>query len=173
MAVSKAWKRLLESSPYLWTTFDTSNARRAVGIHALKTHLRRSKYTLNKAVIAGKADFDASKLRYLARTCTQLHSLEMSGSFVIGDSLLSALPLATNLSSLVVNNSTSPKVMLQALQICHKTLTKAVFTFLHGRLDASQKWPTMESLECLDLRVPKGNAILADLVRPYFKDMQS
>ena len=131
-------------------------------------HLRRSKYTLDKAIIAWRADFDASKMAFLTRTCKQLRHLEMPDSSVTGDSLISALPLAQNLSTLIIGGGclTSVKVILQTLTICQKTLVMAVFANVQGSLDPKETWPMLESLEHLDLRVIESPRHSFNLVCP-------
>lgn len=166
LAVSKQWKYLLESSHKLWTTFDTTTALRPVSLHALKMHLRRSQYTLDKAIIGWRADFDASKMAFLTRTCKELRHLELPDSSVTGDSLIGALPLAQNLSTLIIggNGLTSVTVMLQALTTCQKTLVMAVFPGVKASITPKEAWPMLESLEHLEIRVFESNHHIFELV---------
>lgn len=64
LRVSKAWKKLLEGSHKLWTTFDTTNARRPVGrqpyfifliliVLSLGTNLKQVKM-LSKSIFAAQ-----------------------------------------------------------------------------------------------------------------------
>src|SRR6266496_6029777 len=102
LGVSLSWKRLLESSHKLWTTFDTTSARKPISKSSLRLHLRRSNYTLDRAIITTKARFDLEKMKYLTRTCKKLKYLEMRGSGIIGESLTSALPEARSLEKIIV-----------------------------------------------------------------------
>jgi F-box/TPR repeat protein Pof3 len=159
LAVSPPWKRLLESSHKLWTTFDTSRARKPVTKHSLRLHLCRSNYTLNSAIISMGAKFDEDKLTYLTKTCKQLKRLEIKGNGVIGDSLVAALPLARNLSCLTVCVHIHLGVLLLSLETCQKTLVEAAFTniqVLRPSMNSSQwpKWPRLESLKSLVLEAP-------------------
>ena len=168
LAVSKPWKSLLEASPKLWTTFDTRATRRPVSLHSLKMHLRRSKYTLNKAIINWRAKFDGAKMEYLMRTCKQLRHLEMDGSGgVIGDSLTNAIPLAQNLRTLTVSGTChiTPKAMLLALTTCQKTLVSGVFLVAEGKIDRDDPWPRLESMESFELRVAQKYGRNFDPVR--------
>jgi hypothetical protein len=156
LAVSRGWKSLLESSPALWITFDTRTTRRPISKHSLQMHLRRSKYMLDKVIINLAAHFDASKMAYLTRTCKALQHLEMHMINPVGDSLISALPLAQNLRTLFIAEDCviSPTVMFQALNVCRNTLERALFWGVRGRVNvnADDLWPMLESLKCLDLR---------------------
>ena len=168
LAVSRPWKRLLESSHKLWTTFDTSSARKSVSKKSLKAHLRRSHYTLNSAIISMRAQFDTDKLTYLTNTCKHLKRLEIKGSGVIGDSLTVALPLAQNLSSITVSVGVEigPSAIQSCLESCKKTLVEA--KFLHIRLSrpwvSAGLWPRLESLRTLELRAFDGPSQTIELV---------
>jgi F-box/TPR repeat protein Pof3 len=164
--VSKSWKRLLESSHKLWTTFDTRSTRKSVSLTALKLHLRRSNYSLDKAVISTKAKFDVPRMQYLTRTCHKLKYLEICGSGVIGDSLTAALPQAKSLETIVCGTrcEISLAAVQSVLKICQKTLLEATFLRVKGNRIGflSNQWPELRSLRTLNLR-SSGDMIL-DLV---------
>jgi F-box/TPR repeat protein Pof3 len=163
LAVSKSWKLLLESSHQLWTTFDTTYTRKPISQTSLKVHLRRSNYTLDKAVISMKAKFDATKMKYLTRTCKKLRHLEISGIVVIGDSLTAALPLAQSLQTLILsrNCEISLAAVHSALKACQKTLVAATFLRVKGSRTVfiPDQWPELQLLRVLHLR-SSGDAIL-------------
>ena len=102
----------------------------------MKVHLRRSNYTLENAIINSKANFDAIRMSYLTKTCKQLKNLDFTGSGTIGDSLIAALPFAQRLTSLNVsaNYEISASTVLNALNICKKTLKHAKFLRVKGNM---------------------------------------
>lgn len=154
--MTKSWKRLLESSHKLWTTFDTRTTRKFVSLTSLKVHLKRSNYTLDRAVISTKANFDVKRMQYLTKTCQKLKYLEICGSGVIGDSLVSALPLATSLETIVcgTNCEISLPAVQSILRICQKTLLEATFLRVKGNRMGflPNQWPELQSLRSLNLR---------------------
>ncbi len=163
--MTKSWKRLLESSHKLWTTFDTRYTRKSVSLTSLKLHLKRSNYTLNKAIISIKAKFDITRMQYLTRTCAKLEYLEICGSGVIGDSLTSAMPFAKNLRTIIcgTNCEISLAAVQSVLESCRNTLVEA--SFLRIKLTGLRpyfKWPKLQFLRILNLRSPVE--ILLDLV---------
>jgi hypothetical protein len=87
----------------------------------------------------------------------------------VGDSLITALPLAQNLRTLFIAEGCviSPTVMFQALNICRNTLERALFWGVRGRVNgnADDLWPMLESLKCLDLRAKMGYLDFSSLVR--------
>ena len=111
---------------------------------------------LEKAIISMKANFDGPKLKYLTRTCQKLKYLEICGSGVIGDSLISALPLAKRLESIVcgVNCEMSLASVQSILKINQKTLLEATFLRIIGNRIAvpQNQWPELHSLRILNLR---------------------
>ncbi|KAH8589686.1 hypothetical protein B0O99DRAFT_331748 [Bisporella sp. PMI_857] len=154
LAVSKLWKKLLESLHGLWTTFDTTYTFGSISQNSLKVYLRRSNYTLEQAVIHSKAQFDAKKMAYLTKTCKRLTYLEMNGSGYIGESLISALPFAQNLATIVVSerNEVTLSAVLSALTICQNTLVEATFLRVKGRMRFTDKLPELKLLEKLQLK---------------------
>jgi F-box/TPR repeat protein Pof3 len=130
-------------------------------------HLRRSHYTLDKAIISMGSRFDANKMEYLIHTCKQLQHLQLTGNGVIGNSLTTALPFAQNLSVLIVseNCEITPRVILSALKTCQKTLVEATFLRVCGRSEGDfNQWPKLESLRSLDLRFHHSYLTLIDFV---------
>jgi hypothetical protein len=122
---------------------------------------------LDKVIINLAAHFDASKMAYLTRTCKALQHLEMHMINPVGDSLITALPLAQNLRTLFIAEDCviSPTVMFQALNVCRNTLERALFWGVRGRVNADDLWPMLESLKCLDLRAKMGYLYFSSLVR--------
>ena len=166
LAVTKSWKRLLESSHKLWTMFDTRMTRKPVSLTSLKLHLKRSNYTLDTAVISIKAKFDVTRMQYLTRTCKKLRRLEICGSGVVGDSLTAALPLAKSLETIALgaNCEISLKAVQLALKTCRKTLVEAAFLRIVGNQFSfvPNQWPELQSLRALHLRA--HSPLLLDVV---------
>ena len=153
--MTKSWKRLLESSHTLWTTFDTRNIRKPISLTALKVHLKRSNYTLDTAVISMKAKFDVVRMQHLTRTCKKLKYLEICGSGVIGDSLTTALPYAKSLERLVVGKNCEIGLtgVQTVLKICQQTLVEAVFLRIKNPWGGYLgNWPQLKSLRSLNLQ---------------------
>lgn len=175
LAVSKPWKFLLESSYKLWTTFDTTSARRPVSLHSFKMHLRRSRYTLDNAIISLRAKFDGNKMKYLTQTCKQLTQLQIHGIGVIGDSLTTALPFAQNLSTLTVsgNCEISLSAVLLALKTCQRTLVEATFLHVVGKFNPNNPWPKLESLRSLNLRTPHRDSQFMNVVCCFLANLSA
>ncbi|KAH9213407.1 hypothetical protein DL95DRAFT_339186 [Leptodontidium sp. 2 PMI_412] len=156
LAVSKAWKGVLESSTKLWTTFDTTHARRAISLKSIKIHLRRSKYTLDRAVITLKAYIGSDKMKFIAKTCKNLREIHIHGNGLIGDTLYSALPGSTALRT--ISTSVGTEIPLYAIQsvikTCHKSLVDIKFLQIRGNKVAAVpgKWAMAESLKSIHLR---------------------
>lgn len=166
LRVSKPWKRLLESSHKLWTTLDTSSTRKPISQNALKVYLRRSNYTLDNATINSRAQFDDKKWTYLMKTCKSLTHLKVNGAGLIGNSLTTALPLASSLTSIIVsaNCEISLSAIITVLQCCQKTLVDAKFLSVVG-FSGQGHWPMMlASLQSLDLRTRHPMAMPLDIV---------
>lgn len=119
---------------------------------ALRAHLRRSNYTLDRAVITVRAGFDAQKFVFLTKHCKKLRILDIHGGSVIGNSLTLSLPYARNLESISVLNEITTSVVLNALRACGGTLVKAEFLQIVGkRTDPLEKWPSLDALKVLRL----------------------
>lgn len=154
LAVTKAWKRLLESSHKLWTLLDTTNVRKLISQKSLTVHFRRSKYTLDRAILTVKA-IDSKRLAYITKYCKMLKDLQMHGFGVVGDSLTLALKDAKALETLWVSRDTH--TMLSAVQMalgqCKSSLVTATFLKVIGPRGGflSDRWPAMGSLKYLHL----------------------
>ena len=144
----------------LWTTLDTSSTRKPVKKQSLKSHVRRSNYTINHAIISMKASLDSSQMQYLTRTCKKLKTLEMCGFGIIGSSLVDALPDAHSLESLTVAHTCEISLgnVRQALRIRNKSLLNASFQQIKGK-DFSRSFSNfgkIEVLKSLELRSVDG-----------------
>jgi hypothetical protein len=93
-------------------------------------------------------------MAYLTKTCKRLTYLEMNGSGYIGESLISALPFAQNLATIVVSerNEVTLSAVLSALTICQNTLVEATFLRVKGRMRFTDKLPELKLLEKLQLK---------------------
>ncbi|CAG8951570.1 hypothetical protein HYFRA_00007486 [Hymenoscyphus fraxineus] len=157
LAVSRSWKRLLESTHKLWTTLDTTSTRKPISLRSIRAHLKRSNYTLERAVITMKARLDSEKIGYLTKTCKCLRLLEMNGSGAIGTSLIFALPRAKSLESIAVSRNTEITMtdVQAALRSCQATLLEAKFLQIGGHFQVSNSlgFPRLEKLQTLVLCV--------------------
>ncbi|CZT41223.1 uncharacterized protein RSE6_00942 [Rhynchosporium secalis] len=155
LAVSKGWKGVLESSTKLWTTLDTTYARKPVSLKSLQTHFRRSHYTLDRAIITLRANIDAGKMKFVTRTCKNLRELHIAGNGIIGSALHSNLPGATALQA--VSTSGCTEVPLHTVQMvigaCHKTLLDVKFLCVQGSKSVviPGRWPRASSLKTIHL----------------------
>lgn len=146
----------MESSPKLWTTLDTTYTRKAVTMYALKAYLKRSHYTIDRAIITMKAYIDADKMRYMTRTCKLLKELHIGGSGIIGDSLISALSTAKKLETLTTSGST--EVSLQTAQACLKACNDSMVNLRFLNVKGSKvswypnRWPVVPTLKTLHLK---------------------
>ena len=163
LAVSPGWNRLLGMSPKLWTTLDTTPARKAISQTALKALLKRSNYKLEHAIITSRALFDAYKMSYLTRTCKKLKSLEIRGVGTIGNSLTAALPDATSLETLTVSDKCEiglGSVQL-ALRTCQKSIKHAAFLCIKDARSGHVlgRWNRFEALQSISLRSDDGASL--------------
>jgi len=137
-----------------------------VSHYSLKTHLRRSNYTIDQAIISmSKAGFDASKIKYLTRTCKQLGYLKFQGVGLLGDSLATPLPNAQSLRTLIVSPGCEISLgsVVSALEACRLTLVEADISGIRGGRIFDPVWPTLESMKTLCLRLVRGLRIVIDL----------
>ncbi|EPE29442.1 RNI-like protein [Glarea lozoyensis ATCC 20868] len=144
LAVSKPWKRLLESSPKLWTTLDTTYAKKNVSLSSLKAYTKRSNYKLDRAILSNRC------------------LVEVRGSTMIGESLKASLPFAQSLESIVLSKNTIIGInsAQQALECCRTTLTHVKFLHLKGsRLAGAGTWPMLPKLKSLCLKA-EGDYLL-------------
>lgn len=119
LSVSKGWKNFLEGQPDLWTELDTTYCRKSMSKKSLIIHLRRSKWTLDSAIITMKANIDWEKMRVLTKNCKELRELRIHGQGLIGESLSDSVPLAKNLKVLHVSHIT--EASLGTVQSCMRT----------------------------------------------------
>ncbi|KAI0999099.1 hypothetical protein K3495_g9094 [Podosphaera aphanis] len=154
LAVSKSWKNFLESIHGLWTLFDTTNARGPITLNALKAHLRRSNYTLSRAIITLRSSMDKRKLTYLFETCKYLNDLKICGNGVIGETLMDSLPAAKNIERLYVSNVTqiTLSVVQAALRLCQQTIVDVSFLNIKGSSSGAVTWPKLDALKSINLR---------------------
>jgi F-box/TPR repeat protein Pof3 len=128
---------------------DTTSVKKTISLRSLKVHLRRSKFTLDLAILTIKA-IDAQKLAFITQTCKMLKDLQMHGRGMIGESLTSALEDAKSLESLYVSRSS--EITLNAVQSalgqCKKSLITVTFLNIHGPRGGflAGRWPEMGSI---------------------------
>ncbi|KAG9234324.1 hypothetical protein BJ875DRAFT_17711 [Amylocarpus encephaloides] len=163
LAVSKPWKSLLESSYKLWTTLDTTSARKPMSLKSLRVHLRRSNYEVDHAIISLKAQFDPPKWTYLTKNCKNLRKLEICGSGYIGASLASALTSANCLEEISIRQNTHIRMhqVAELLDACQKTLLKInVHQVVSHR--GTGGWPNLPKLQRLSLRATSDHPIILE-----------
>ncbi|KAF7874067.1 hypothetical protein EAF04_002739 [Stromatinia cepivora] len=166
LTVSKAWKRVLESSHKLWTTLDTIDTRKQISQKALRAYLRRSNYTVDEANIRN-GTLAAAKLQYLTRTCTKLQRLTIYGNNPIGETLISALPMAKTLQYLnSCGCEISFRAVLEALRQVQASIVEAKFLTVNClSSDSACMWPRLENLRALhvsrlhSIGIPLNNLI--------------
>ncbi|PQE21115.1 f-box domain protein [Rutstroemia sp. NJR-2017a WRK4] len=165
LAVSKSWKRLLESSHKLWTTLDTSCAKRQLSQKALRAHVKRSNYTIDR-VITSQAGIDAQRLQYLTKYCKKLQYLKICYSGLIGETLLSALPMANNLAHLELSSVCSIKLtaVIDALNMVKDTIEVARFYHVTGARIRNAVWPRLEALKDLHLTAYEDSGQIYNLL---------
>jgi hypothetical protein len=168
LAVSKPWKRFLESSNDLWTTLDTRSARRGVRMDSLKAYLRRSKYGVDRAYFITKTPYFSSRqLEMITRTCKRLKYLECSdtgSSSPLGTSLLSALPMATGLRTLIIKNcSMLFSQIVEALSICPLLEHVEFHRVIGVPSTVRTAWPQLENLASLLLIFEAGHSFVSPL----------
>ncbi|KAJ8062448.1 hypothetical protein OCU04_008986 [Sclerotinia nivalis] len=153
LTVSKSWKRVLESSHKLWTTLDTIDTRKQISRKALRAYLRRSNCTLDEANIRN-GTLAAAKLQYLTRTCTKLQRLTIYGNNTIGETLISALPMAKSLQYLnLCGCEISFRAVLEALRQVQASIVEAKFLNVSClSSDSACMWPRLENLRTLHVR---------------------
>ncbi|KAH8687214.1 hypothetical protein BGZ60DRAFT_521877 [Tricladium varicosporioides] len=168
LAVSRSWKRLLESSHKLWTTLDTTTASKPISQNSLRAYVRRSNYTLERALITQKARLDTQKISYLTKHCKKLRHIDILGHGVIGDSLTTSVQLAKSLE--IINVSKNCFITVSAirdiLKACKATLIEASFLRVKGnRTQWSVGWPRLDKLRALSLRADEQLLLdIAELV---------
>lgn len=170
LAVSKGWKLILEGHKELWTTLDTSYAKKAISLKSLQVHFRRSNYTLDRAFVTLKACVDVRKMKHLTTSCKQLRELHISGVGFIGDTLVSALPGAARIETLTISPNTEITLHHAQLAIhkCRSSLTEIKFMNIVGSKIAfiPGRWPMAESIKSVHLNSVVDACL--DFVRPLF-----
>ncbi len=162
LSVTHSWKRLLESSHKLWTTLDTTHVRKVISQKSLTIHFRRSKWTLDRALLSLKS-VDAHRLAYITKNCKMLKELQIYGRGMIGDSLTSALPDAKNLENLYVSQNTEMNLgaVQSALKYCKASLVTVTVLKIVGPRGGflAGKWPEMGSIKAIHLE-SDGESVL-------------
>jgi F-box/TPR repeat protein Pof3 len=145
---------LLESSHKLWTTLDTTSVQKTISQRSLKVHFRRSKWTLDRAILSMKS-IDAQRLLFITKSCKMLRELQMHGRGMIGDSLTSALSEAKSLETLYISRNTemSLSTIQSALRICNSSLSVVTALRVTGPRGGfiAGRWAVMESIKTLHL----------------------
>lgn len=153
LAVSRPWKRFLEAYHGLWMVLDLRSSRRLVRLDSLKAHLRRSNYRLDRAFLnMNPKIFNSKHLEVLTKSCRELSFLELSPVGYLGDSLLTALPEAQNLRTLIVREAEMLLYfVVKVLGLCPRLQT---VEFDHVRAAPGNdrvEWPPLHSLISLEL----------------------
>lgn len=163
LIVSKGWKSLLESIRSLWTTLDTTNIHNPVPIKSLKTYLRRSNYTLNRAIINLKLSADRGRLQYILEKCKFLKELEVRGSSKLDESLFNIFSSAKEIENLYITQNVlvTFKLMQAILKNCCQFLVEARFSNIQGsRYNfINCQWPRLDALKRVALRASDNGAL--------------
>jgi hypothetical protein len=171
LSVSKGWKKFIESRPILWESLDLRFARRVVTKESLKAWCKRSESgahgICHAAISLKKPEMNATKLRIITQGCKRLSYLHvcydgvanraMASQGVVGITLMEALPLAKNLSTLVISADCQVflSYVVSILKACPK-MERAEFHNIEicGRgQQAPDQWPMMPNLKKLRLSV--------------------
>ncbi|KAF3939880.1 hypothetical protein ABW19_dt0208762 [Dactylella cylindrospora] len=100
--VSKTWQSVISSNARFWSLLDFSRAKKPVKRDALKNCIKKSKYTLTKAVINRIQGFNDTTLIDMVSMCKDLEYLRlMDGMF--GSSLTHAMSLTKSIRILILN----------------------------------------------------------------------
>lgn len=131
-----------------------------MSIKSLMVHLRRSKYTLDSALITTKAGYDTERMKFLTRSCKELRELRILGHGLIGESLSESIPMAKKLQSLYISGQT--EVSIATIASCMKNSEQIVdMTFLKAKGSANTfrtgAWLAgkNENIKRLELRADK------------------
>lgn len=152
LAVSKPWKHFLEASHDLWKVLDLRQARRSLRLGPLKAHLRRSNYKLDRAFL-NKKGFNTPNLETITRTCRELRHLELSSIGVVGDSLLTALPRAQHLRTILIKRCQLTLKLVHEVLLTCPCLEVAEFDFVQHGAPPRQymEWPQLDCLRSFKL----------------------
>ncbi|POS86546.1 hypothetical protein EPUL_002628 [Erysiphe pulchra] len=156
LIVSKGWKSLLESFRSLWTTLDTTHIHNLIPVKSLKIYLRRSNYTLHRAIISLRFLADRSRLQYIVETCRFLKELEIRGSLDLDDTQFHLFSSAKEIEKLYINQNVlvTCKLMQNMLKNCNQSLVEVRFSNVQGsKYDfVNFKWPKLHALKRITLR---------------------
>jgi len=136
--------------------------KKTISQKSLKVHFRRSKWTLDRAILSMKA-IDAQRLGFITKSCRMLKELQMHGRGMIGDSLTLALSDAKSLETLYVSQNTemSLSTVQSALRICKSSLVSVTALRVTGPRGGflAGRWAVMESLKTLHLESDAQSAL--------------
>jgi hypothetical protein len=118
----------------------------------LRAHVKRSNYTVDR-VITSHSGTDAQKLQYLTKYCKKLEHLKIYDPGYIGETLLSALPMAKSLKTLEIPGGCFIKLtaVLGALNLVKDTIEVARFSSVKYARFPNISWPRLEALRVLHL----------------------
>jgi len=128
---------------------------------SLKAHLKRSKYTLNHAIVTLRAGLDIQKMTYITSNCKNLRRLEIRGSGLIGDSLTKSVPYARILGTIFVssNSEITASAVQRTFTSCCTTINEATFLRVTGSFN-NHELPQLDSLERLHLKAAGDGSAL-------------
>ncbi|TVY17100.1 F-box/TPR repeat protein pof3 [Lachnellula arida] len=176
LAVSKPWKRLLESSHKLWTTLDTTYAKKSMNHKSLKAHLKRSNYTIDHAIITLRAGLDPQKMTYITSSCKNLCRLEIRGSGFIGESLTKSVPYSRSLNAVSVSGSCAitSSAVYETLASLRKTITEAYFLCVKGSLHPNPRdLPQLDCLKTLHFKAAGTGTLATNLLMKATPNLES
>jgi hypothetical protein len=160
LAVSKAWKAFLERFHDIWTALDMRRCRGTISLNSIKSHCRRSNYTLNRVIVNNTHHgFNGGKLEYLLHTCKKLQHLEYYGRGYIRDSLIAAIHGTSNIRTIITGQHLviSPATVFSALKACPQIVRAEFHNIDSFRPNLQAEWCQMDALETLNLTSCKGN----------------
>ncbi|EPQ63832.1 Bgt-3426 [Blumeria graminis f. sp. tritici] len=154
LSVSKSWKNLLESMTNLWTTIITTDKCQPITLKVLRSYLRVSSYSVNRALVGIKFFEDESNVRHLMETCHQLQDVRISGEDQFTISHAASLAKSSGIKKLYFSPKTIIDVptMISSLEACQKTIEEAEFLCLIEKRSPSKfPWPKMSALRSIHL----------------------
>ncbi|KAF2006757.1 hypothetical protein P154DRAFT_615452 [Amniculicola lignicola CBS 123094] len=138
LRVCKGWKTYLIRRPKLWTDFDLSGARKNVSRAFVQSVVRRSDYSIHRAIIHRFNHADV--IRNLVTACKGLTHLEIvSGDFGF-DSLVEIAQCALNLKKFVLHHEVTMETASQILRR-RPGLEHAEFRRLRGNVPTNFHGP--------------------------------
>lgn len=162
LSLSKGLKQLIEGDTRIWKTLDLSTTKRALPKKSLLQYLKRSDFTLNKAIIKMfHGGGSAQTIRIIATKCRQLEYLSVATRYYetsVGASLLDNLPMAKNLKTLILSQTceVSLKMISKMLEACRTLSTAEFHNATYDYKEGSPRWTT--ELPCLTHLVLKSVA---------------